>query len=186
MESLLYFESKLDEIITYIENLKNEDRKPTYDISEQNEENFSKPIIDGEFTEPPFPIIPSPKKIGKYDPTSDDKKRELGNKAESEVYASLVKEYGEEYVDWVSKRDDTLGYDIKYKDKKNEWKYVEVKKVSGRYFYLSKNEKGFADKNRINYELFLVYDDLIKRFDRIDFSDSDSFIIEIDKYKIYI
>jgi len=182
--SLLYFDSKIDEIKTYIKSLipivsksiiENDSAKkikeivsPTLSTPKQSHENSSQPST-------------KPHKV-----TSSQNKRnkEIGDNAEQEVYNSLVKEFKIENVEWVSKNDDTAGYDIKYKNEAGEWKYVEVKKYSNQMFYLSKGEKEFAEENKDNYEIFLVGDDIYK-IDNIDFTDSSKLTLEVEKYKVY-
>lgn len=80
-----------------------------------------------------------------------------------------------------------MGYDIKYKDLIGFFKYVEVKSYSNGQFYITKNEKEFAQKHIGFYEIFLVGEE-IYRISNVDFEDTTQFTIEgnefIVKYKI--
>lgn len=107
-------------------------------------------------------------------------KKKVGKKAEEDVYNSLIQNLGEGNVKWRSENDDRLGYDIKYKSEDGTWKYVEVKNYSNKKFYLSENEKEFAEENKENYEIFLVGDKIYK-IDNIDFKDTARFIISTKK-----
>ena len=44
---------------------------------------------------------------------------------------------------------------MRYK-KDNNWIYVEVKSFSNNKFFMSKDEKVFADEKKYNYEIFLI------------------------------
>ncbi len=111
------------------------------------------------------------KRAYKHNSKIETQKQKRGEKAELEVYQSLCLEYGKDNVEHVSLDDDSLGYDIKYKNKEGIYKYVEVKNFSNGQFYLTKNEKEFADNNFGFYELFLVSDSILKIQD-INYDDS--------------
>ncbi|CAB5505107.1 hypothetical protein THERMOS_2070 [Bathymodiolus thermophilus thioautotrophic gill symbiont] len=51
-------------------------------------------------------------------------------------------------------------------------------------FYISKNEKKLAEKERDKYKIFLVGDD-IKEIYPVDFNDKDKFILEAEKMSVY-
>jgi len=182
--SLLYFDDKIDVIETYINSLipiviepiiQNDSAKRIKDILSPTLGTPKKPNY--------YPTkLPNPYKV----PLGDAKrKKEIGDNAEQEVYNSLVKDFKIENVEWVSKNDDTAGYDIKYKNKAGKWKYVEVKKYSNNMFYFSEGEKEFAEKNKDNYEIFLVGDNIYK-IENIDFSNPNEFRLEVENiYKIY-
>jgi len=178
--SFLYFD-KLDEIKKYIESLKENPKLPTPALRPP------KPTVNN----PPLDKPSPPKRGGKkggggvYNPDGEKPKRDKGKEAEQDVYNNLIEEYGENNVYWVSKKDDTLGYDMKYKNSNDIWKYVEVKVYSNNKFYLSKNEKKFAENHKENYEIRLVGDKEIYILTKIDFYDRDKFILESDNYVIY-
>jgi len=106
----------------------------------------------------------------KYSIQNDKKKKEIGDNAEKIVFNKLLSEYGKDNVIWSSKDNDALGFDIKYKNKNNEWKYVEVKTYNGYQFYLTRNEKEYADNHIGEYEIFLVENKKIHIINNIDFS----------------
>ncbi|PWS33315.1 sacsin N-terminal ATP-binding-like domain-containing protein [Pedobacter paludis] len=96
------------------------------------------------------------------DPNSDAAKRNAGLRSEQIVFDHLVKKYGKDYVHWRSgnshiiDRDDSLHYDIEYRNSDKEWKMLEVKTMSGNTFIISRKEveKGCASWQK--YELALV------------------------------
>ncbi len=112
--------------------------------------------------------------LGNFDSTSDtdfqrkpfvpksggdrgNKKR--GNDSERAVYDRLVKLYGFQNVNWKSKDDEGLHYDIRYsKDDGESWIYVEVKSYSGFRFQMSFSEFEFGKENANRYEVWLVSD----------------------------
>ncbi len=180
-DSLLYFD-KLDEIKKYIKSLKKEEQPK----SNNSPKKPPKPIIENPKIEKPFLPKRNGGKGGKggtYNPNRDRAKEDKGKNAEKNVVQTLKKEFGENNVDWVN--DDTIGYDIKYKNKQDIWKYVEVKVYSNSKFFLSKNEKRFVEKNKENYEIFLVAEEEIYRLTNIDFYDRDKFILEANSYEVY-
>ena len=96
-----------------------------------------------------------------------------GKEAERMVRDKLVAIYKRGNVRWISGysdevfRDDTAGYDIKYREHKDaEWVMVEVKSAANDAFIISSNEveKGIANKERYflalikNKEIFMVQD----------------------------
>jgi hypothetical protein len=180
--SLLYFD-KLDEIKKYIENLKEkENPKLSTPAPRPNKPTVNNPSLD----KPSPPKGGGKKSIGGiYNSDREKSKRDKGKEAEQDVYNKLIEEYGKNNVDWVSKKDDSSGYDMKYKNSSNIWKYVEVKVYSNNKFYLSKNEKKFADSHKEDYEIFLVRDKEIYILTDIDFYDKDKFILEADTYVVY-
>ena len=161
--SLLYFEGKLDEIKEYIKSLKNE--KPSSENTE-NEDDSSSTITDVNLTS----ITTNGgtrggSSGGTWKPPVSSDSPQVGFTSEERVYNKLVREFGTENVHWSSNGiSDSYGYDIWYKNKKNEIKYVEVKTFSNKgRFYISPNEVKFAKDNKDSYELFLVENDKIFR-----------------------
>jgi len=154
--SLLYFEGKLDEIKEYIKSLKN--KKPSSENTE-NEDDSSSTITDVNLT----PITTNGgtrggSSGGTWKPPVSSDSPQVGFTSEERVYNKLVREFGTENVHWSSNGiSDSYGYDIWYKNKKNEIKYVEVKTFSNKgRFYISPNEVKFAKDNKDSYELYLV------------------------------
>lgn len=96
--------------------------------------------------------------LGSNGELSGGQKKKLGNSVEDIVYKYL-KNKTELYtdVDHIAKTNEGLHYDIKYyhiSDK--EIKYVECKYYNGSSFYLSREEKLFADNHTDQYEIWLV------------------------------
>jgi len=122
---------------------------------------------------------------------SDKGKRRKGKKAELLVYNTLVSEYGIENVKWVSgnsttpDKNDKLHYDIEYKNRLGEWKYMEVKAISDDYFIISNGEKnkGLSEFNK--YEMALVKNELIYVVKNLfEFNNGESFDNN-SKFKCY-
>ena len=152
--SLLYFENKIEDLKKIIDDLDSE----KIDDSSGNASNQSKPIIPVELSKPiqqDQKHIPT-KKPHKHSQKKNRQNKDIGDKAEKEVFESLKKEFGIDNVEWVSKDDDSYGYDIRYKSSDGDFKYVEVKTYSNGMFHLSKNQKEFAEKNIGNFEMSSV------------------------------
>ena len=93
-----------------------------------------------------------------------------------------MKQYSIENVKWVSgnsttpDKNDKLHYDLEYKNENGEWKYVEVKAVSGDYFIISylEKEKGISEPDK--YEIALVKDGIIYMVKNLfEFNKGESF-----------
>jgi len=67
----------------------------------------------------------------------------------------------EEFLSWVSKIDDSAGYDIKSFDLENQKEiYIEVKTTASSAntpFYISENELDFSETHSNNYKLYRLY-----------------------------
>lgn len=184
--SLLYFENGLKEILQYLEKehnlvVKDEGKVNNFGCS------VLKPIIDAELKNSSDILNhqDSVKKASgarKHNNKSDKQKQKIGRTSEQEVCDSLVMEDGVEDVEQVSNDDDSLGYDIRYKDKDGLYRYAEVKTFFSNQFYLTKNEKEFALANIGFYELFLVSTNEIFRLKDVDFTDKDKFILVENEY----
>jgi hypothetical protein len=117
-----------------------------------------------------------------YDSSGDKEKRIKGKAAEKLVRDKLM-QLNYYNVTWVSgnsdnpKRDDSLGYDIRYTDKNGDEKFVEVKSVSSDHsFFLTENERKCGVKNREKYIIALVAEKKIHFItDFFKFSESESF-----------
>lgn len=169
IESLLYFKDTEEEIKDWInkENSSNSEEAVKKVIPNE----ITLPFVDKKLTSlPPTDSNNNPKISGRYNPNQDKNNKEKGDKSEQQVFNSLVEEFDKENVIWESKTNDAAGYDIKYKNKINNWIFVEVKTYSNGVFYLSKNEKDFAVKNKDNYEIHLVSDEKIYKINPVDFS----------------
>jgi hypothetical protein len=98
-----------------------------------------------------------------YSSRSDKQKRQKGKYAEQLVYDTFINTYSKNNVLWISgnstapDKNDSCGYDMKYHTNDQEnWRYLEVKSVSNNQFFLSRNEKEFAEQNREKYDFALV------------------------------
>lgn len=182
LRSLLHFENILEEINA---NIYDNDNKKNLKEDKEIEDLNLKSIIKKNLSTPSISINKAIKKrTKKYSQEQNKQNKKKGDKAEKEVFNSLVEKFGKEKVKWVSNNDDNLKYDLRYSPEQGKWKYVEVKTFSNNSFYLSKNEKEFADKNKENYEIFLVGSEIYK-LENIDFSNKQQFELIIDKYQVH-
>lgn len=83
-----------------------------------------------------------------------------------------IKELGDK-LEWVSRRDDSAGYDIRsYDTDKKEPMYIEVKTTTGGVnapFYMSDNEMKVSEKLGDNYYLYRLYSLNEKKPDQVEF-----------------
>jgi hypothetical protein len=186
VKSLLYFPCGIEKVKEYFNAL-----KVTHVEDESNKRTSASPLPKGEFstraTPPDGNGSSSRKSAFKHSDTKDRDNKKNGEAAETIVFNSLIAEYGSKYVEHASKRDDSLGYDIRYSlDGGKVWKYVEVKRYSSGRFFLSANERSFSEKNLGNYEVFLVTsNDQIIPLKNVDFSDKESFFVTPNDYLVY-
>ncbi|MEQ9490246.1 MAG: DUF3883 domain-containing protein [Alphaproteobacteria bacterium] len=144
------------------------DRKPQLELADG-------PII---FLEKPPIFTPQPNKlpehvtrlVRKFDPAARDaRNRSLGERGEEltlrSEHARLRAEGRDDLarkVRWVSKEDgDGAGYDILSFDTSGAERFLEVKTTNGHSktpFYISANEKSFADEASDRFRLFRLYD----------------------------
>lgn len=140
---------------------------------------------------------------------SNDEKEEIGLIGEKILYEGLKKEYGKECVEWMSlnakkaginpKGNDHYGYDIHYK-KDGKIKFVEVKSSKNEItaFNISRYEVDFGEKNKDDYELWLVLNCMDKESRKIislgnvfkyksieeSFNHNSNFLVENDNFII--
>lgn len=179
--SLLYFENKIEEIK---QELKHEDEAdPAQQMDEGDISHV--PIKDVGLSTVPLGASSNGGQGSNkpYKHPGDGQKRKKGKKSEKIAYAALVEKYGKENVFRKSNEDDSIGYDLKYRDCDGQWKYVEVKSYSGNQFYLTRNEKEFADEHKGQYEIFLVGDEVLRIKD-VDFSNSGMFKLTNKDYVV--
>ncbi|AXG70815.1 hypothetical protein KORDIASMS9_03061 [Kordia sp. SMS9] len=105
----------------------------------------------------------------------------VGKNAESLVYHTLLEDSTVKSVQWVSgnsttsDKSDEEGYDIKYTlHDSDSVRYLEVKSFNGKHFYISRNEKQFAEEHRNQYEIALVIGEKIHILNEL-FKDTPSF-----------
>lgn len=151
-----------------------------------------------------------PKRRRVHSVLSDFVKQQDGLIGEAKAYYVLKKKFPGN-VDWVSgnaekakvvaKGDDTLGYDLKYRDQSKKTHYVEVKasRNSDVIFSLTNNELAFANAHASNYEIiFVLLDDKGKPIgnpknlgnlfhfkDGEDLLNNEKFSIENKEFTIY-
>lgn len=183
--SYLYFDDCIGLAKDFIQN---EEDHSTDNDEDENFELSDLPTTTSEVKPPDEPPKPSKSKKGKkHSSKHDNAKMKKGLESEVIVYHALTKKYGNTNVDHVSKRDDTLGYDIRYSpDNGKTWKLVEVKSFNNSHFYLTENEKRFAENNRNDYEVYLVdQDKKISILCDVDFTNEDQFLLDINDYIVY-
>lgn len=156
--SLLFFEGFEVEIKNTLDQLKtkveNDDSVGLHDTEDE-----SIVIISDSRIKATSPRVQSQgKPNGDYAYTSQvSKKKALAGKKEENKVIKALKKSGFEVIP-VSKTTDSKHYDLEYKKPGGEWRFLEVKKDSGGYFFLSKEEKNTAinDANARKYDIAIV------------------------------
>jgi hypothetical protein len=140
---------------------------------------------------PSFSGLKSGNKGGFYNSKGDRNKAASGKKQEEKVKKSLLKQGF--LVNHVSIKTDAKHYDLEYKKEGDtEWRFLEVKKDSGGYFFLSKAEKetAISKMNVEKYDLAIVGDSTIHiikspfNFNDESFENNSNFQAEPTEYKI--
>ncbi len=185
IRSILFFEGNKDLVEKY---LKTNFATNTDNDSNENSNDAATTgnIIDASLTRngKQIPIDDGSTRNGNWvhSGQSEQGKKRKGKNAEALVYNSLVKQYGVNNVKWVSgnsttpDKNDKLHYDIEYKNKEGEWKFLEVKAISDDYFIISNSEKEKGLSEPDKYEMALVQDEniyIIK--DLFEFAKGESF-----------
>jgi len=118
-------------------------------------------------------------KGGKKEGKSKIDKETLGCIGEVVVYSTLKKKFGTDNVVWDSgyakkanvnpKGDDSKNYDIKYRNSKGIWNFVEVKTTASDKleFRISSSEVNFGIENKSNYEIMIVINALDDKKNRV-------------------
>jgi hypothetical protein len=181
IRSLLYFEKQIKKVKDYI----SKEKKIQKTTKKQVNQSKPKEINKAKLT--------TPSHNRKNDNHSNfiqgnrqqnDHKKQAGDNAEQVVYETLIEKYGKEKVNWVSKDKPYSDHDFEYKEG-DKWWLVEVKTLANDMFYISKNELEFAEKNKDDYRVFLVGDDIdIKEIYPVDFNDKSIFILEEEKMSV--
>jgi hypothetical protein len=171
--SLLYFDNSLEKLQKSLQDTK--ETVSAGDNIKQQDETVE--ITDVKLSDIPqtssSPTI-STRSPSPYIHPGDNGSAIKGERAERIAYKALVEKYGKDNVFRKSNEDDSSGYDLKYRDGNGQWKYVEVKTYSGNRFYLTRNEKEFADCYKDQYEIFLVGEKVFRIKD-VDYSDTSIF-----------
>ncbi len=160
----------------------NNDEDITLDIVESA-------LLNGSFS--PSNGSKSGHKGGSHNSKGDRNKAASGKKQEDRVKSSLLKEGY--LVNHVSTKTDGKHYDLEYKKVGDtEWRYLEVKKDSGGYFFLSKAEKqtAISKTNVEKYDIAIVGESTIHiikspfSFTDESFEKNSKFHAEPTEYKI--
>lgn len=129
---------------------------------------------------------------GSHTSKGNRQKAATGRKQEDRVKKSLEK--NGYVVNHVSKKTDGKHYDFEYRKEDDvQWRLLEVKKDSGGYFYLSKDEKKTAlcTENADKYDVAIVNENgiyIIKSLFNLGddlFESNDKFTVETTEYKIH-
>tara|TARA_Y100000310_G_C20693809_1_gene824097 strand:+ start:239 stop:4963 length:4725 start_codon:yes stop_codon:yes gene_type:complete len=222
-ESLLYFNEFAELIRGFKDShkpMEDTDKKPKTneekikeklkDIEKDIEES-DVPIENADPIKPDSEPEPSQKKkgkiFGKRTRISNDEKEEIGLIGEKVLYERLKKEFGKENIEWVSLNaktaginpngNDHYGYDIHYK-KDDKIKFIEVKSSKNEItsFNISRFEVDFGEKNKDDYEVWLVLNCMDKNNRRIinlgnvfkyksldeSFNHNSNFLVENDNF----
>lgn len=188
--SLMYFDG-FDDVV------KEECEKQIKDFSnvpsDDDDEDYNLIIIEGNISKS---VSTSNHKNGKPNGSShhskgEQKKAFSGKKQEKKVMKSLLNQGY--LVNDVSKKTDSNHYDLEYKKKDDtEWRFLEVKKDSGGYFFLTKPEKDTAlvKENVEKYDIAIVGENsihIVKSpfvFDEETFEQNSKFLAVPTEYKI--
>jgi hypothetical protein len=156
--SLLFFEGFEDEIKNALDQLKTKVENAD-SVGLEDTEDESVVIISDSRIKATSPRVQSQGKTnGDYAHTSQvSKKKSLAGKKEENKVIKALKKSGFEVIP-VSKTTDSKHYDLEYKKPGGEWRFLEVKKDSGGYFFMSKTEKNTAinDANARKYDIAIV------------------------------
>ncbi|SUX45655.1 ATP-binding protein [Chryseobacterium indoltheticum] len=188
--SLMYFEG-FDDVV------KEECEKQIKDFSnastDVDDEDYNLTIIEGNISRS---VSTSNHKNGTANGSShqskgEQKKAFSGKIQENKVKKSLLNQGY--LVNDVSKKTDSKHYDLEYKKKNDaEWRFLEVKKDSGGYFFLTKPEKDTAilKENAEKYDIAIVGENsifIVKNpflFDEETFEQNSKFLAVPTEYKI--
>jgi hypothetical protein len=182
LRSLLFFD---DAISTIKEEIKIQSDDEGITPNENAEVKKKVEIIDSKLLLPKA-ISPSGKvKKGVYIPKelNNRKQKDKGNIAEKIVFDYLNENFEEVY--WAAKDNEGLHYDIRYLNKENIIKYVEAKSFDNGFFYISKDEYEFGERQKDNYEIWLVQDQY-KIIPITDFFHNDKYEPITNEYLVYM
>ena len=192
--SLMHFEGYEEEVKNVCEILQKQNTE-TLNTELLNDENETLPIYQGVVGASGFKPNQNgtgSNRGGFHTSKGNRQKAVIGKKQEELVKISLEKDGY--LVNHVSAKTDSKHYDFEYKRKDDaQWRLLEVKKDSGGFFYLSKDEKNTAlySENSDKYDIAIVNQNgifIIKSFfdlgdDR--FENNKRFTAEPTEYKIH-
>ncbi len=192
--SLLFFDGFEEEIESTLKKYKNIDPNGV-DEDQGEAEDISVVIITDSSIKASNPrvINNGNNKGSDFAHTSQvSKKKVLAGKKEENKVIKALRNSGYE-VNPVSKLTDSKHYDLEYKKPGGEWRFLEVKKDSGGYFFMSKSEKNTAliDSNARRYDIAIVSSNKIHiiespfLFNNESFEHNSKFYAEPSDYVIY-
>lgn len=192
--SLMCFDGYENEVKAICEEFQKENSKRLgLELGEVEDENLA--IYEGSISASGITFSATRKGFnggGSHTSKSNKQKAASGRKQEILVQRSLEK--GGFLVNPVSSKTDGKHYDLEYKKEGEvQWRYLEVKKNSGGFFYLSKDERITALSDGISnkYDVAIVDDSgiyIIKSLFELgdeSFDDNSKFSAEATEYKIH-
>ncbi|MDX4972147.1 sacsin N-terminal ATP-binding-like domain-containing protein [Myroides odoratimimus] len=192
--SLMYFDDYQEQVKAICEEFQKENMERLgLELDEVEDENLA--IYEGSITASGITFPTNRNGFnggGSHTSKSNKQKAASGRKQEIRVQKSLEK--NGYLVNPVSTKTDGKHYDLEYKRKGEiQWRYLEVKKNSGGFFYLSKDERLTALSKEVSdkYDVAIVDDSgiyIIKSmFDLNDesFDNNSKFTAEATEYKIH-
>lgn len=155
LRSLMFFD---DAISTIKEEIKIQSDDEGTSPNENGEEKKKVEIIDSKLLLPKAIFQSGKVKKGVYIPKelNNRKLKDKGNTAEKIVFDYLKENFEDVY--WAARDNEGMHYDIRYLNKENTIKYVEVKSFDNGFFHISKDEYEFGERQKDDYEIWLVHD----------------------------
>ncbi|CCK76627.1 conserved hypothetical protein [Oleispira antarctica RB-8] len=159
VHSLLYFEGFEDIIKKALDKLENTHKQGFSDDNNDVSDIEGLKIVHTGMLQTPGRSSNATESKGSYSHSSqkDKKKAKAGKREELKVVKALESDGYE--VRHIAKKRDAKHYDLEYKKSgESDWRFLEVKKDSGGFFFLSKPEKDTAMKveNIDRYDIAIV------------------------------
>ncbi len=157
---MLYFDGYKEQIEEKKSSLMKEEETEDSNATSVSEESVNGKFVDIKVESKIFHTSTkaSSKSPSTHKTMSDRRKAKLGKDAEERVDVFLRKKEQEgvcQYGEWVSKRDDSAGYDFTY-IVDGQKRLLEVKHSYDNTFIISANEYNVADKNKDVYDIAIV------------------------------
>ena len=189
-ESLLYFEGNSD----YFFRLRAEEDKHKPANVETEDIELSVCSLDNHPSVGEYEGRSNHEFIGNSRRVTEERKKELGDKAEDIVFKRMKE--SEDYYDIrpVSKHldpengDDSKGYDLSYRCKADDAmlsRLLEIKSPRGESFIISEREFSVAKENKSRYDIALVIDDKQIKIIKAAFLDESKYKIIVKDYRVY-
>jgi hypothetical protein len=192
--SLMYFDGYVEQVKAICEKFQKENSERLgLELEEVEDENLA--IYEGSTSASGITFSATRNGFnggGSHTSKSNKQKAASGRKQEIRVQRSLEK--SGYLVNPVSSKTDEKHYDLEYKKEGEvQWRYLEVKKNSGGFFFLSKDERITALSEGISnkYDVAIVDDNgiyIIKSLFELgdeSFDDNSKFSAEATEYKIH-